>query len=293
MPRLSYVNGKYLPHSKAVVSIEDRGLQFSDGVYEVIAVYNSFPVDLKRHINRLQRSMRELSFEYPPNIDSLLVVLRNIIRLNKIKNGNIYVQINRGVSPRNHLFPEDKISCTRIVTARSSLNPSNTYLDKGVSLSSQADIRWGRCDIKTVGLLGNVLTKQTAKTRGAFESILLGVDDTVTEASTANIWIVNKKKQLLTHPESQRILSGVTRNRIIDLIKDSGLEIIEKPFKLEDSLGAEEVFLTGTTISIIPVIEIDKTFISTGKPGPVTLEIISLYRTYLNSLDYDSSWNIN
>jgi len=293
MGRVAYVNGRYVPHSDATVSIEDRGYQFADGVYEVVAIWNGCAVDLAPHMDRLDRSMSELRFATPPHRHALGVIARETVRRNKVKRGILYIQINRGTAPRNHPFPMDSQGCSVVMTARSGLGPSAAQAENGVALSVQPDIRWRRRDIKTVGLLANVLNKQRAKEQGAFEALLIDPDETVTEASAANVWIVDKDGTLKTRPLGPEILGGITRARVIDLAARNGLKVEETSFALDDVLSAREVFLTGTTTFVLPVTQVDEHTIANGHPGETARSLRQSYLTYLDGLREEESWRVS
>lgn len=290
MSRIAYVNGQYVPHNDAAVSIEDRGYQFADGVYEVVAIWNGCAVDLAPHMDRLERSMAELRFPNPPFRQALGVIAKETVRLNKVQNGILYIQINRGSASRNHPFPSSETVCSVVMTARSGLGPSSDQAENGVSLSAQEDIRWKRRDIKTVGLLANVLSKQHAKENDAFEALLIDPDGTVTEASAANVWIVDKGGVLKTRPLGPEILGGITRARVLALASDAGLSVEETNFTMDDVTQAKEVFLTGTTTFVLPVTQIDNHIIANGHPGETTRQLRSAYVNYLGGLEHRSSW---
>lgn len=290
MSRIAYVNGQYTPHSEAAVSIEDRGYQFADGVYEVVAIWQGCAVDLRPHMDRLERSMSEIRFPNPPHRSALSVISHETVRRNKVRNGILYIQINRGTASRNHPFPGSDVACSVVMTARSGLGPSPKQVEGGVRLSVQQDIRWKRRDIKTVGLLANVLSKQHAKENQAFEALLVDPDDTVTEASAANVWIVDHNGMLKTRPLGAEILGGITRARVMDLASHAGLTVVEQPFTLEEVTQAREVFLTGTTTFVLPVTQVDDQVIANGHPGETTRRLRQSYLSYLDSLDPTVSW---
>jgi D-alanine transaminase len=292
MTRFAYVNGRYEIQRSASVSIEDRGYQFADGVYEVIALWNSCPIDLLGHMDRLERSMAEVKFPNPPSRTALKVIAQELVRLNRMGTGILYVQINRGAAPRNHPFPGDHINCSVVMTVRHGLGPSATEFQDGVGLKVEEDLRWLRRDIKTIGLLPNVLTKQAAKSVGAFEALLVNPDGTVTEASTANIWLVGADGILVTRPLGPEVLGGITRARVMALAKDAGRKVREATFTLDEVLSAREVFLTGTTTFVLPVSKIDETLISNGYPGEVTCDLRDRYLTFLNSHNKETSWYV-
>lgn len=291
MSRIAYVNGRYEPHAAAMVSIEDRGFQFADGVYEVVAIVNGCAVDFLPHLDRLERSMSELRFPLPPARSALRVISQEVVKRNRVRDGILYIQINRGHAPRNHPFPDTSVGCSVVMTARNGLGPSAQQRENGVRLAVQDDQRWLRRDIKSVGLLANVLTKQAAKENGAFEALLINPDGTVTEASAANIWLVDKDGTLVTRPLGPEILGGITRARVLSLAEASGYEVREATFTLEDIRTAKEVFLTGTTTFVLPVVQVDESVISNGYPGEVSRDLGSRYLSFLESLEPRTSWH--
>lgn len=288
MSRIAYVNGRYEPLSQAMVSVEDRGYQFADGVYEVVAIWNGYPVDLAEHMDRLERSMAELHFAQTPHRNALGVIAKHVVRENRVRNGILYIQVNRGTAARNHVFPGDDISPSVVMTARSGLGPSDEQAAEGVGVTVQDDIRWGRRDIKSVGLLANALSKQAAKEQSAFESLLVNPDGTVTEASAANVWLVDKDGALVTRPLGPDILGGITRARVMSLAEEAGFEVKEDVFTLDDTFAAREVFLTGTTTFVLPVVQVGDTIIANGHPGEKACELRDRYVGYLNSLGPES-----
>lgn len=288
MSRVAYVNGRYERHDTAAVSIEDRGYQFADGVYEVIAIWRGFPVDLKPHMTRLKRSMAELHFTAAPHPSALGVIAKHVVRRNRVQNGILYMQVNRGKAARNHVFPGEHVVPSVVMTARSGLGPTQSQSNLGVRLAVQEDQRWGRRDIKTVGLLANALAKQRAKEQGAFEALLVNSDGTVTEASAANVWLVDGEGTLVTRPLGPDILGGITRARVIELARDAGHRVEERVFTVEETVAAREVFLTGTTTFVLPVVQVDDAVIANGHPGSTSTDLRERYQTFLDGLGPDS-----
>ncbi|SVC03343.1 uncharacterized protein METZ01_LOCUS256197, partial [marine metagenome] len=230
MSHIAYVNGRYVRHTEATVHIEDRGYQFADGVYEVIAVWNKKPVDYGAHISRLLRSLAEIGISAFPNPGVLTVIIKEIMRRNRLSRGSIYMQVSRGVAPRNHAFPPEKTSTSLVVTARHGVGPSEDQIKHGVRVSTEPDLRWGRRDIKSVGLLPNVLAKQRAVLKGAYEALLIDGDGTLTEATSANLWILDQEGALLTRPLGPDILAGITRQTVLSLARSTGLKVTERSF---------------------------------------------------------------
>ena len=289
MSHIAYVNGRYLPQKMAQVNIEDRGYQFADGVYEVICIWNGVPADFTAHMVRLNRSLKELRMASPASDGALRLIIQEIVRRNRLVKGTIYIQVNRGVAPRAHPFPGPKVKPSLIVTAKHGAGPTESVAEAGVKVIALPDLRWKRCDIKTVGLLPNTLAKQAASEAKAFEA-LLHLDGTVTEASSSNAWMVTPDKTIVTHPTTNSILGGVTRATVIKIARAAGYEVEERPFTLKEALKAKEVFLTGTTTFVMPVVQIDERTVANGAPGTVALDLRQRYRAYMDSLT-ETAWN--
>lgn len=278
MSRVAYVNGQFIPHLDATVHIEDRGYQFADAVYEVIALQNGQFVDEDPHLDRLDRSLSELSIEAPGSRKALKQILRETVRRNRVRNGMVYLQISRGVARRNHAFP-DEISSSIVVTARSKAREAKSK-SAGVSVISAPDLRWKRCDIKTVGLLPNVLAKQKAVEAGAYEAWLVTDDGEVTECTSSNAWIVTKDNDVVTRPPTHAILNGITRRSVKAVAEANGFTIVERPFSLDEVHEAAEAFLTSTSSDVMPVIRVDGQQIADGSPGPLTLALQQHYNKH-------------
>lgn len=267
MPETAFLNGRFLPLAEATVSIEDRGFQFGDGVYEVIRTYRGRPFKLDAHLARLDRSAQAIDLRQPYPFERWVEYVTEGLRLGDFPETKIYVQITRGTAPRDHAYAPD-LQPTVLMTFRE-LQPLNaTFQSTGVAAMTMKDIRWGRCDIKSINLLANVLARQQAKKRGVFESILVR-DGQVTEGAVSNVFIVQDGK-LITAPEGGRILSGVTRQVVLELARHEGLTVQERYCSEQELLGATEVFLTGTTVEVLGVVHIDGKQIGTGQPGPLT-----------------------
>ena len=285
MSRIAYVNGCYSPHNKAQLHIEDRSTQFSDGVYEVIAVIDGKLIDSELHYQRLLRSLAELKIELPMTTGVLDSILKEVVRLNRLRSGLCYLQVSRGSAPRNHSFPL-QAKASVVATARHSQPAGGNFAESGVAIITTSDLRWKRRDIKSVSLLPNVLAKEDAVQHGAFEAWLVEPegDKVVIEGSSSNAWIVDQDGQIITHPEGPKILSGVTRNRIIALTKKSDLRILEKPFTVSQAKVASEAFITSTSSFVVPVIKIDGCTIGQGTPGPITKVLAKIYNEFV--MDY-------
>jgi D-alanine transaminase len=281
MSRIAYVNGRYLPHTGASVHVEDRGFQFADGVYEVCAVRDGALIDEEPHLKRLDRSLRELKMDWPIGQPALRHVMRETVRRNRVTNGLVYVQVSRGVARRDHGFPAPGTKPTLVVTARNlAIEKYDQWAEKGVAVISLPEARWARCDIKSTGLLANVLAKQQAREAGAFEAWFVDRDGLVTEGSSTNAWIVDAKGVLRTRQLGPQILPGITRAEILPLCRQLGIEVDERPFTVDEAKGAREAFLTAASIGVMPVTTVDERKIGTGAPGPVS---IALGKTYWNS----------
>jgi D-alanine transaminase len=277
--RVAYVDGRYLPHAGATVHIEDRGLQFADAVYEVCSVNDGFLLDETGHLDRLERSLKELAIPMPMGRAALMAVMREVMRRNRLADGLIYLQVTRGAYRRDHAIPQT-VRPSLIITARS-LDPK-TY-DKrradGISVVTVKENRWGRCDIKTTGLLPNVLAKTEARKAGAYEAWFVDPQGFVTEGSSTNAWIVTRKDVLVTRDLKANILAGVTRKGVLAALSHHGINAIEeRAFTLKEATEASEAFITSASGGVIPVVMIDGHAIGSGTPGPMASRIHALYR---------------
>jgi D-alanine transaminase len=270
MSRVAYVNGRYLPHARAVVHIEDRGYQFGDGVYEVCEVRGGQLVDERRHLARLERSLAEIRMPAPMSAAALRVVLRETLRRNRVRDGLLYLQVTRGVARRDHGFPPPGTRPGIVVTARSIDRVKlDGQAETGVAVITVPDNRWERVDIKTIALLPNVLARQAARDQGAREAWFVDRDGFVTEGSSSNAWIVTKDGAIVTRPATSGILKGITREVALQVAAKQGLAIEERPFKLAEALAAREAFLTSATQVVMPIVQIDGSRIGDGRPGAV------------------------
>lgn len=282
MSRIAYVNGRYLRHGAASVHIEDRGYQFADGVYEVIAVRGGRLVDGDGHMARLQRSLAALAIAMPMTPAAFQVVLRETVRKNQVRDGIVYLQVTRGVARRDHGFPNGATPAL-VVTARSTRPQPAHVRDDGIRVITIPDIRWERCDVKAIALLPNVLAKQAAREGGAFEAWQVDAEGCVTEGASTNAWIIDRDGTLITRPPSAAILNGVTRLRLIELARANGMTVEERPFTVAEARDAREAFLTSTTVFVTPVVEIDDAVIGNGKPGSGTVALMQLYEAHMNN----------
>lgn len=279
MPRIAYVNGRYVPHSGAAVHIEDRGYQFADGVYEVVTIHGGNLVDEIGHVDRLDRSLRELSMAWPVGRRSLSLIMRELIRRNAVRNGMLYLQVSRGVAPRDFAFPA-ATSTTLVMTVRRANLSSNPAIEQGVRVITIPDIRWKRRDIKSISLLPQVLGKQKAREVGAFEAWQFDEDGNITEGCSSNAWIVTQDGELVTRQPNHLILKGITRGTIMALAQREGLSFEERPFSVDEAYSAREAFLTSATTYALPIAQIDDKTIGEGRPGPLTMKLRELYWRY-------------
>ena len=266
MSRFSYVNGSYCEHRDSFVHIEDRGYQFADGVYEVFAVINEKIVDFDGHLNRLFRSLNEISLKSPIVKESYLFHIRNLISKNKIKDGLVYLQISRGVAQRDFKFPKN-VKPSIVITAKSiSMDYYYSKFNKGIKVKTTEDLRWKRVDIKTLNLLPPVLAKQKAVENDCEEAWMIDSDGYITEGSSSNAWILIKDK-LITTPATTSILKGITRTSLINALKNKKIKLIEKRFNKKDIKDANEAFITSATQFVMPVVKVDNILIGNGKVG--------------------------
>ncbi|WP_310620417.1 D-amino-acid transaminase [Flexibacterium corallicola] len=278
MSRVAYVNGRYLPHATAAVHIEDRGYQFADGVYEVCEVLQGHLVDLTAHLNRLDRSLRELNIQFSMSRNALKRILEEVLRKNLVKNGIIYLQVTRGVSSRNHFFPSSEVKPSLVVTARSVPQLKKLKAQQnGIAVITTPENRWERVDIKTIGLLPNVLAKQKARDAGAGEAWFVDKEGFITEGSSTNAWIVTKDNVLLTRPDDHGILKGVTRSGVVKLAEMLGFQLEERPFTVYEAQNATEAFVTSASGPIVPVVKVDGTLVGDGSVGLITHELIKTF----------------
>jgi D-alanine transaminase len=278
MSRIAYVNGRYVPHGEACVHIEDRGFQFADAVYEYFAVFGGRLADLEGHLERLWRSLGELRIERPMSEKALVMVMRETVRRNRVHDGALYLQISRGAAKRDHAFPTRPTPPTVVVTAKPvNYAAEQAKADKGVAVLTRPDNRWGRCDIKTVGLLPNVLAKQAAREAGAYEAWLVDDLGFVTEGSSTNAWIVDAEGILRTRDTNANILRGITRKNLLNIAAEAGHPVSERPFTVDDVKKAREAFITAASTFVLPVVSIDGHTVGDGRPGPVSQRLRALY----------------
>lgn len=273
MPRIAYVNGAYVPLRDAAVSIEDRGYQFADGVYEVAVVLNGRLLDWDAHLARLRRSLAELSIAEPMSPQTLDLVARRLLAKNRVQEATLYIQVTRGVARRDHGFPADTKPALVMTVRPFDMSLRVRQQATGIKVVTQPEQRWARRDIKTVSLLPNVLAKQAARQAGAFEAWLVEEDGTVSEGASTNAWIVEADGTLVTHPADTHILGGVMRQTLIGLARAEGMKVEERPFTLKDAGAAAEAFVTSTTAPCLGIVTIDGRPVGQGAPGPATLRL--------------------
>ena len=269
MSRITYVNGRYVPHAQASVHVEDRGYQFADGVYEVCEIRSGELIDEERHLDRLGYSLSELQIIPPVGRAALKFIMRQVIHRNRVGNGLVYLQVTRGVAPRDHAFPK-ATRAALIVSARPLERAAlDARAETGVKVITHPDERWRRPDIKSISLLPNILAKQAAKEQGAQEAWLVDDAGYVTEGSASNAWIITGEGTVVTRQADRSILRGVTRTGLLDVLAALGLKLEERPFSVSEALEASEAFLTGATTLVTPVVRIDGKPIGSGRPGKV------------------------
>lgn len=276
MARFAYVNGRYVDHREASVHIEDRGYQLADGVYEVVGVRDGKLIDEKAHLDRLDRSLKELRIPWPLSRQALGFIIRELMRRNRLRDGLVYMQVTRGVARRDHAFPTTPIKPALVLTTK---NTKHLGIDPGpgVAVKSQPDIRWERCDIKTVALLPNVLAKQAARESGAYEAWLIDTAGCITEGASTNAWIVTGNGELVTRQTDNGILAGITRGTLKGIANTLQLKLVERPFSLAEAKRAQEAFITSATSFVTPVTRIDGEPVGDGKVGPVARRLREEY----------------
>ncbi|MCZ6763569.1 MAG: D-amino-acid transaminase [Alphaproteobacteria bacterium] len=280
MSRIAYVDGQYLPQAQAMVSMDDRGYQFADGVYEVVTVQDRRLVDEERHLARLERSLGELKIPAPMHDKPLRLVMREVLRRNRIIDGLLYIQITRGIALRDHKFPE-RTKPVLVMTARPTRPTLQKYVRDGVAVVIIPDIRWRRRDIKSTSLLPNVLGKQHAVEAGAYDAWMVDDDGTITEGTASNAWIVSEQDCIVTRDVSEKILGGITRQTILDLAQQLGIQVELRPFTADEAKRAAEAFLTSASSFVLPVTRLDGQSVADGRPGEVTRRLRNAYEKFM------------
>jgi D-alanine transaminase len=284
MSRVAYVNGRYMQHLSANVHIEDRGFQFADGVYEVVSIRKERLVDLEMHLDRLNRSLFELRIPWPTSRRVFNIILKEIVQRNRVINGSVYVQITRGTAAREFSYPKD-LKPSFIIYTRKTRQDTIATVSVGHKVISKPDIRWKRCDIKTISLLPAVMAKQAAVEAEAIEAWLVNEQGMVTEGTSSNAWIITLDDEIITRHIDNAILSGVTRNSVLKLAQRLDLVFVERAFSLNEAMLAKEAFCTSSTALVKPIVQIDKKKIGEGKVGPITKLLIENYLCYVDTHD--------
>ncbi len=282
MSRIAYVNGRYVPQRDASVNIEDRGYQFADGVYEVVHLHHGQFVDEERHLARLERSLNEIRIAMPMPRRALVRVLHEVAVRNRLRNGLLYMQVTRGVAPRDHAFPSRPIPPALVITSRRIAGYPADIERWTATAITQPDERWARCDIKSVGLLANVLAKQAAREQGATEAILVDAAGHVTEGASTTVWIVDRDGTLVTRPLDHAILPGCTRDALLDVLRVSNLRMEQRAFTTAELREAREAFLTSATSFVKPITAIDGAPVGDGRVGPVSRQLFALFTRHVN-----------
>jgi len=282
MSRIAYVNGRYVPQPDASVNIEDRGYQFGDGIYEVVHLFNGGFIDEDLHLARLERSLREIQLPMPMPLASLRLVLREVARRNRVTEGLLYMQVTRGVARRDHAFPNKPIPPALVVTVKR-IAPYPTNVDHwGAAAITMPDLRWARCDIKTVNLLPNCLARQAAREKGAIEAVLFDeATGMVTEGAATSFWIVDEAGTIRTRPLSDAILPGCTRAALMAELLEAGITFEERAFSMEELRRAREAFITSATSFVKPITKIDGAPVGDGQVGPVVRKLFEIFARHV------------
>lgn len=282
MSRIAYVNGRYLPQSEAAVNIEDRGYQFGDGIYEVVHLHGGRYIDEDRHLARLERSLREIQLPMPMSLAALRMVLREVARRNRLNEGLLYMQVTRGVAPRDHAFPKTPVPPALVVTIKR-IPPYPTDVDRWTgTVITAPDLRWARRDIKSVNLLPNCLARQAAREQGAIEAVLYDeATGIVTEGAATSFWIVDAKGTVITRQLGHQILPGCTRGALLAELEAEGIAFEEREFSLQEVKDAKEAFLTSATSFVKPIVAVDGVPVNDGKVGPVVRRLFDIFARHV------------
>jgi len=278
MKRIVYLNGEYVPEAEAKISIFDRAVTFGDAIYDVAGVLDGKLVDFEHHMQRYFNSLKKLSIESPLSQTEILQAFRQLVELNQLDEGLVYIQVTRGAAERDFVWPEG-IKPTVFMFTQARATGENEAARTGIALASTPDIRWARRDIKSVNLLGQVLAKKAAHDAGADEALMIDAEGYVTECGSTSFFIV-RDKLILTRPLNNDILPGVTRRAVVALCNSQGLRLVETRFTLDEALTADETFISAASIYVVPVVKIDNQKINTGKPGELTLRLRDIYMDY-------------
>ncbi|MBZ6377488.1 hypothetical protein B5C34_04675 [Pacificimonas flava] len=272
MPRLAYVNGRIVPLAQASVSIEDRAYLFADGIYEVASIFGGALFDWPLHLERMARSLNELQIRAPMSDAALRIAAERLIRKSGVSTGMLYLQITRGAARRDHAFPDARTPPGLSMIARPfDFSRRVPEQQVGMTAITAADQRWSRRDIKSVALLPNVIAKQAGKEAGAYETIMIDPDGTVTEGSSTTVWVVDRDGTIVTRPLSHAVLPGLKRRRLIGLLEDAGETVAERSYDVAALKDAAEVFVTSTSSPVMPIVSIGGEAVGDGTPGPASL----------------------
>ena len=276
---LVYLNGRYVPAAEATVPVDDRGFLFADGVYEVARIYGGRPYLMEAHLQRMTEGLEALRIELK-DLGSIAAAAERLIEENGVDgDGTVYIQVTRGAAPRKHAFPPAGTEPTVYVAAKPYTNHPVSWFEDGVEAITFPDTRWSRCDIKSIALLPNVLANQAAHAAGAFEALFVR-DGIVIEGSHSNLWGV-RRGRLITYPASNYILAGITRSLVFELADELDVPAEEGMIHYEDLFDYDELFLSGTTTEIMPIVRVDGREIVDGEPGPITQKLLQAYREQL------------
>lgn len=276
--RDAYVNGRFVRHAQARVHVEDRGLQLGDSVYEVFLIRGGLIMDEAEHIDRLERSVGEIEMAMPMERAALRLVMRELVRRNRVRDGFLYLQVTRGTAKRDHPIPAVQPRPTLILTARPfDIAGAMKRAEEGIAVVTRRDERWARCDIKTTQLLANLMAKTEARRAGGYEAWLVDGEGFVTEGASTTAWIVDKDGRIVTRALSHAVLPGVTRRVILEAAAEAQMPVVERQFTPEEAMSAREAFISSASGAAVPVVAVDGTRIGDGKPGPLTRRIAELY----------------
>ncbi len=282
MTRIAYVDGRFVPQYRAQVAMEDRGYQFADGVYEVVACYNGVFLDEASHLDRLERSLEALQIPLPCSRRGLSILWRELLRRNSAKDALLYLQITRGVQPRSHLYPNG-LRPVLTMAALPMKYPAQQELEEGVGVALMEDLRWQRCDVKSIALLPNILNSNQAARQGMKEAWQISPEGYLTEGTSSNAFLVDETKVIHTHPANHHILGGVTRDAVMRIARDAGYEVREEAVAKDRIITMQEGFLTSTSCHILPVTRVDGKSLGDGMPGEVTKDLMMRYGEYVRS----------
>ena len=282
MSRIAYVNGRYVPQPEASVNIEDRGYQFGDGIYEVVHLHDGRFIDEDRHLDRLERSLREIRLPMPMTREALRLVLRELARRNRVTEGLVYMQVTRGVARRDHAFPKQPVPPALVATVKR-IPPYPASVERwGGTAITHPDLRWARRDVKTINLLPNCLARQAAREQGATEAILFDpATDLVTEGAATSFWIVDEQGAIRVPALGHEILPGCTRAALLAELAEAGIAVDERAYSVGELRRAREAFLTSATSFVKPILAIDGNPVGDGTVGPVVRRLFEIFARHV------------